>query len=213
MDIYNNDQFLDLSSQYEYQENSQGLFHFIATDQDRRNSTYEDNMNNDLQVQNGERPMTKNEIVNNQNFFNRNETPLTQNQTNENNKKKNRTLKPEIESILPGESKNLSKCYGRQLQQFIQNVIRNTKDSKLKQLIEDKDIQQFLSINPDKIRKFDLNQFVNSPKGRIFSKEFFDQCLWAIGIVKESKTHVNPLFRYNIEIFCETIKKQIKINE
>lgn len=40
-------------------------------------------------------------------------------------------------------------------------------------MIEDQDINWFLSLKGDKIGKFELNKILNSPKGKIFSKEFF----------------------------------------
>ncbi|CAK87717.1 unnamed protein product (macronuclear) [Paramecium tetraurelia] len=109
-----------------------------------------------------------------------------------------------IQTALPGESKNLHKCYGRQLQLFIRNFCNKTNNSSLK---EDQHIKQFLQIQGDKIGKYELNQFLNCQKGKMFSKEFFGQCLWKYNVVKESKTSVSSLFRHNIEPFWETHKK------
>ncbi|CAD8191944.1 unnamed protein product [Paramecium octaurelia] len=112
--------------------------------------------------------------------------------------------KKKIQTALPGESKNLHKCYGRQLQLFIRNFCNKTNNSSLK---EDQHIKQFLQIPGDKIGKYELNQFLNCQKGKMFSQEFFGQCLWKYNVVKESKTSVSSLFRHNIEPFWETNKK------
>ncbi|CAD8081368.1 unnamed protein product [Paramecium primaurelia] len=119
--------------------------------------------------------------------------------------KKKLIKKQKIQTALPGESKNLHKCYGRQLQLFIKNFCNKTNNLIVK---ENQDIMQFLQIPGDKIGKCELNQILNSPLGKIISKEFFGQCLWKYNVVKESKTSVSSLFRHNIEPFWEVNKKK-----
>ncbi|CAD8093589.1 unnamed protein product [Paramecium primaurelia] len=122
--------------------------------------------------------------------------------------RKKQILKLNVDSILPGESKNLPKCYARQLKIFIKNVFDQTEDLQLQKLKDDKDIRQFLQVEVEKLSKFELFKFIQTPGGSIFCKEFFGKCLWNFGIIKESKTNVNVLFRHNLEEFCQVIKKK-----
>ncbi|CAK68038.1 unnamed protein product (macronuclear) [Paramecium tetraurelia] len=129
----------------------------------------------------------------------------------EKNETQKQKLKVIADTMIPGESKNLSKCYARYLQQFIIEVCENTVDPKLKELRHEKDIQKFLSNKAENLTNFDLSQFIESENGRIFAKEYFGNCLWKQGVVKESKTSVPVLYRHNIEQFSKAIKaKKIK---
>ncbi|CAD8196925.1 unnamed protein product [Paramecium pentaurelia] len=122
--------------------------------------------------------------------------------------RKKQILKFNVDSILPGESKNLPKCYARQLKIFIKNVCDQTEDLEIQKLKDDIDIKQFLQVQVEKLSKFELFKFIQTPGGSIFCKEFFGKCLWNFGVVKESKTNVNVLFRHNLEEFCQVIKKK-----
>ncbi|CAD8120797.1 unnamed protein product [Paramecium sonneborni] len=128
-------------------------------------------------------------------------------------KKKKHKGNSQIVVKIPGETKNLSKCFARQLQQFIKNTIKNSDDSELKKTLENNVIKKFLEENPEEIGKAKLLIFMNTSIGQIFCKEFFGNCQWNYRLIKESKINIELCFRYNISYYQEVIKKIQKIDQ
>ncbi|CAD8179859.1 unnamed protein product [Paramecium pentaurelia] len=162
------------------------------------------NIENEFSFTNGQQYYKQNSLSS-QNSSSKTKYDLQEKDDESQSSRKKLIKKQKIQTALPGESKNLHKCYGRQLQLFIKNFCNKTNNLIVK---ENQDIMQFLQIPGDKIGKFELNQILNSPLGKIISKEFFGQCLWKYNVVKESKTSVSSLFRHNIEPFWEVNKKK-----
>ncbi|CAD8190463.1 unnamed protein product [Paramecium pentaurelia] len=116
-------------------------------------------------------------------------------------------IQTKVYTKIPGETKNLPKCFARRLKEFILSSVENTDDPELKNAQNDSDLKSFLKLKPEQITKSKLDIFIKSDIGSIFCKEFFGSCQWNYGITKEGKTNVDPYFRYNIQYFWKSVKK------
>ncbi|CAD8106589.1 unnamed protein product [Paramecium sonneborni] len=118
-----------------------------------------------------------------------------------------------IEVKMPGETKNLPKCFARQLQQFIENSIKYSDDPELKKALDYSQVKQFLKLNPERMGKVKLLEFIGTNMGQMFCQEFFGNCQWNYRLTKESKTNIELCFRHNLSYYLEVIKKKRKLDQ
>ncbi|CAK88602.1 unnamed protein product (macronuclear) [Paramecium tetraurelia] len=114
-------------------------------------------------------------------------------------KKKIRRSNPQCSR--PGETKNIPKNFASVLKKGFQKMLSNTQDEGLRSFEKCRDWIKFKHIPHSKILKAKIEEFVQTPVGRLIGKQFFGNCLWAPYFIQENKTDVALLFQIQYKLF------------